>query len=137
MLVCGVAGITLVGFLAVAVLAQDPGSKNKASNGQSSPSRETNPLKRPLTETQKKTNAKAFQKEISKTYKKWLDEDVRWIIADEERATFKQLFAKLYNLGIDQQTDKPSATVEYEITNLANHKWIVHAVESIQQMGSG
>ena len=28
---------------------------------------------------------------MSKTYKKWLDEDVRWIITDEERTAFKQL----------------------------------------------
>ena len=54
-------------------------------------SQETDPLKRPLTDAQKKANAKAFQKEISKTYKKWLDEDVRWIITDEERSAFKQL----------------------------------------------
>jgi len=48
-------------------------------------------LKRPLSDKQKKENAKALQKEIGKTYKKWLDEDVRWIITDEERAAFKQL----------------------------------------------
>ena len=29
--------------------------------------------------------------ELSKTYKKWLNEDVVWIITDEERAAFKQL----------------------------------------------
>ena len=52
---------------------------------------EVDPLKRPLTEKQKKENEKAFKKEISKTYKKWLDEDVRWIITDEERAAFKKL----------------------------------------------
>jgi len=51
----------------------------------------SDPLKRPLSDAQKKANAKAFQKEISKTYKKWLDEDVRWIITDEERSAFKQL----------------------------------------------
>jgi GWxTD domain-containing protein len=49
------------------------------------------PLKRPLTEKQKKENQKALGKEIGKTYKKWLDEDVRWIITDEERQAFKRL----------------------------------------------
>ena len=49
------------------------------------------PLKRPLTEKQKKENAKALKQELSKTYKKWLDEDVVYIITDEERKAFKQL----------------------------------------------
>ena len=56
-------------------------------------------------------------------------------------ASFKRnqrvnVWMQVYNLGIDQQTHKPSATVEYEITNLASHKAIVHAVESTQQMGN-
>jgi GWxTD domain-containing protein len=52
---------------------------------------ETDPLKRPLTEKQKKQNAKSLKVELSKTYKKWLDEDVRWIISDEEQKAFKLL----------------------------------------------
>jgi len=52
---------------------------------------EVDPLKRPLSEKQKKTNAKALKVELGKTYRKWLDEDVRWIISDEERSAFKQL----------------------------------------------
>jgi GWxTD domain-containing protein len=60
-----------------------------ASQGQTGP--ETDPLKRPLSEKQKKQQEKALKQEISKVYKKWLDEDVRWIISDEERAAFKQL----------------------------------------------
>ena len=56
-------------------------------------------------------------------------------------ASFKRnqrvnFWMQVYNLGIDQQTHKPSATVEYEVTNLANHKAIVHAIESTQQMGN-
>ena len=49
------------------------------------------PLKRELTDKQKKEQSKALGKEVSKTYKKWLDEDVRYIISDEEKATFKKL----------------------------------------------
>jgi GWxTD domain-containing protein len=60
------------------------------TNAKSKP-QEIDPLKRPLTEKQKRENEKAFKKEISKTYKKWLDEDVRWIITDEERSAFKRL----------------------------------------------
>ncbi|MBV9572803.1 MAG: GWxTD domain-containing protein, partial [Acidobacteriales bacterium] len=52
---------------------------------------QSDPLKRPLTDKQKKQNEKRFKQEISSTYKKWLSEDVAWIITDEERAAFKQL----------------------------------------------
>ena len=52
---------------------------------------ESDPLKRPLTDKQKKQNAKSLKVELSKTYKKWLDEDVRWIITDEEQKAFKLL----------------------------------------------
>jgi GWxTD domain-containing protein len=49
------------------------------------------PLKRPLSPQEKKANEKRFKNEVSGAYKKWLDEDVRWIITDEERSAFKQL----------------------------------------------
>jgi GWxTD domain-containing protein len=71
--------------------AQDKGAKgsdNKAAAGQGS---QTDPLKRPIPEKQRKANAKALKIELSKTYRKWLDEDVRWIITDQERSAFMQL----------------------------------------------
>ena len=71
-----------------AVAQQD---KSAADQGTSNKSQETDPLKRPINEKQKKQNAKSLKIELSKQDKKWLDEDVRWIISDEERATFKQL----------------------------------------------
>ena len=49
------------------------------------------PLKRPIDSKKKKQQQKDFSKEIKGPYKKWLDEDVAWIITDEERAAFKQL----------------------------------------------
>ncbi|MFY9675190.1 MAG: GWxTD domain-containing protein [Terriglobales bacterium] len=68
------------------VLADDkPATPSKDSNSQ------VDPLKRPIPETQKKANAKALKQELSKTYKKWLSEDVAWIITDEERKAFMQL----------------------------------------------
>src|SRR5882672_2840490 len=66
-----------------------PGSAERSSVEKSSP--EADPLKRPLTEKQKKQNSKSLKIELSKTYKKWLDEDVRWIITDEEQKAFKLL----------------------------------------------
>jgi GWxTD domain-containing protein len=55
------------------------------------PDQSSDPLKRPLSEQQKKTNAKALKQELSGTYKKWLNEDVVYIITPEEKAAFKQL----------------------------------------------
>ncbi len=50
-----------------------------------------------------------------------------------ERANF---WMQVYNLGIDQQTKKPSATVEYDVVNAATNKPVVHAVENTSQMGN-
>jgi GWxTD domain-containing protein len=52
---------------------------------------ESDPLKKPLSSKQKKKNEKALKQELRGPYKKWLDEDVVWIITDEERQAFKQL----------------------------------------------
>lgn len=49
------------------------------------------PLKRSLSEKQKKENSKKLKQELSGTYKKWLNEDVRYIITPEELSAFKQL----------------------------------------------
>ena len=52
---------------------------------------QVDPLKRPVSEKQKKANSKAMKQELSSTYKKWLNEDVRYIISPEELTAFKQL----------------------------------------------
>jgi GWxTD domain-containing protein len=52
---------------------------------------QVDPLKRPLGEKERKANEKRFKQEVSGSYKKWLDQDVAWIITDEERSAFKQL----------------------------------------------
>src|SRR5436190_9458931 len=49
------------------------------------------PLKRPIVGKQRKEHARALRKELRGEYRKWLDEDVRWIISDEERKAFMQL----------------------------------------------
>ncbi len=73
-----------------AVAQQDKSAGDQATSDKSQ-GQETDPLKRPIKEKQKKQNAKSLKNELSKQDKKWLDEDVRWIISDEERAAFKQL----------------------------------------------
>ena len=69
--------------------ASDKNSKDAAAQNQ--PADAVDPLKRPVNEKERKKNAKALKQELSKPYKKWLDEDVVYIITDEERAAFKQL----------------------------------------------
>lgn len=49
------------------------------------------PLKRPLTDKEKIAQKKALRQELKGVYKKWVDEDVRWIISDQELAAFKSL----------------------------------------------
>ena len=52
---------------------------------------DNDPLKRQPSAKQKKEQKRALNVELSKVYKKWLNEDVVWIITDQERAAFKQL----------------------------------------------
>jgi len=69
--------------------AADASADTASSQEKANP--DVDPLKRPLSEKQKKQNSKSLKIELSKTYKKWLDEDVRWIITDEEQKAFKLL----------------------------------------------
>ncbi|HEY6370777.1 MAG TPA: GWxTD domain-containing protein [Candidatus Sulfotelmatobacter sp.] len=73
--------------------AKDTTAKDTAGTPQAKPAAPDaiDPLTRPVSEKQRKKNERAFKQEVSKVYKKWLDEDVIYIITDEERAAFKQL----------------------------------------------
>jgi GWxTD domain-containing protein len=72
---------------------QDPKAADTAKDADSAkqPADAVDPLKKPVNEKQRKKNARALKQELSRPYKKWLDEDVAYIITDEERAAFKQL----------------------------------------------
>jgi len=94
MFLVGLRRYLLSGFLLLSLgltLGRAQEDKRSCSDPASKPSQEVDPLKRPISEKQKKENAKALKQELSKTYKKWLDEDVVYIISDEERKAFKQL----------------------------------------------
>ena len=43
---------------------------------------------------------------------------------------------QIYNLGVDEKTHKPSATIEYDVTNAATNKQVIKSVESTDQMGN-
>ena len=82
--------LSLCILLSVNLWAQDKDADRKDAKDTSA-QQEQDPLKRPLTEKQKKEQSKALKQELSKEYKTWLNEDVTYIITPEERQAFKQL----------------------------------------------
>ncbi|MGA3260161.1 MAG: GWxTD domain-containing protein [Bryobacteraceae bacterium] len=48
-------------------------------------------VSKPLTEKQKKKKEAQLKRELESPYRKWLNEDVSYIITDEERAAFRRL----------------------------------------------
>ncbi len=87
--------LIVAGLTGAPASAQDSKSADSAAGAASASANTTqdqqDPLKKPLTEKQKKKNEKALRQELRGPYKKWLDEDVVWIITDQERQAFKQL----------------------------------------------
>jgi GWxTD domain-containing protein len=73
----------LVAGLALAT-AFGQGKKEAAT-----PDRET--IAKPMSEKERKKREAKLRKELETPFKRWLDEDVRYIITDEERAVFKKL----------------------------------------------
>jgi GWxTD domain-containing protein len=63
---------------------QDDTSKKKTSS-------QSETIARPMTEKERKAKQKKQRDELATPYKKWLNEDVAYIISDEERAAFKKL----------------------------------------------
>jgi GWxTD domain-containing protein len=85
----GALTVLLAGALLSGSVMCAQSEKDKPKPAQSQ--QEQDPLKRPVTEKVKKQQDRALKQEYGKVYKKWLDEDVRWIISDEEKSAFKQL----------------------------------------------
>lgn len=73
---------------AFALLLQ-AGDKKKKNASSSSDQRET--IAKPMSEKERKKRAEKLRKELETPYKKWLNEDVAYIITDEERQAFKHL----------------------------------------------
>ncbi len=80
--------ISCVSLCAVVCLfaADQKGDDTKKS---SKDQRET--VAKPLTERQKRKQEEKLRKELETPYRKWLNEDVAYIITDEERGVFKRL----------------------------------------------
>lgn len=63
---------------------------SQASGKQSTPANQ-NPLKRKLSDHERFKQQKELKNELHGYYKKWLNQDVRWIITDQERKAFLSL----------------------------------------------
>jgi GWxTD domain-containing protein len=70
-------------------IAVSLGSVQAAQKETVAPKRET--ISKPLTEKEKKKRAEKLRKELETPYRKWLTEDVSYIITDQERQAFKRL----------------------------------------------
>ena len=68
-----------------------PQDKSKQQAPPPDQQQQTDTNARPLTEKEKKQRDKKRRNELATPYKKWLNEDVGYIITDEERAAFKKL----------------------------------------------
>jgi GWxTD domain-containing protein len=81
-----VAALIGTGALINAAPQSDKNSGKKAAA--SSADRET--VAKPMTDKQRKKQEEKLRKELETPYKKWLNEDVVYIITDEEKAAFKR-----------------------------------------------
>src|ERR1700761_3930775 len=95
----GIAALPLVGWgIGARAQATDstpgttPASQNNGGVVKSQPQEEKpDPLKRRLSDSQERNRQKSTKEELKGQYKTWLDQDVRWIITDEEAKAFKSM----------------------------------------------
>jgi GWxTD domain-containing protein len=83
---CGLVFIPATGLFAQQTA--NPPAQSQSVNGQG---QEPDPLKRERSDKEKFAAQKAVKQELKGAYKTWLDQDVAYIISDEERKAFKTL----------------------------------------------
>jgi len=77
---------SLIGLVSVSLTIRAADKAKPAPSGQQ---RET--VAKPLSDKEKRRRDDQLRKELESPYKKWLDEDVSYVISDEERKSFKNL----------------------------------------------
>jgi GWxTD domain-containing protein len=99
------------------VQAQDKNSQKDSKSGDSNQA-QTDSQQDPLKRQRKKDDQGAAREKLGGVYKKWLDEDVRWIITDEELSAFKKLSNNaerdIFIEGFWQRRDPTPDTAENE-----------------------
>jgi GWxTD domain-containing protein len=93
-LVCGLTLVPSTGLLAQQSAGNSdqsgqPGQAAQAKTG--ADDQDADPLKRPRSDKETFEAQKAVRQELKGAYKTWLDQDVAYIISDEERKAFKNL----------------------------------------------
>ena len=77
---------------------QQPAQANSGQNPSTPDSSAEDPLKRQLPDKERFKQQKELKQELKGPYKKWIDQDVHWIITDQELKAFK-------SLGNDEERD--------------------------------
>src|SRR5499427_2308593 len=81
-----ISGLSLSALICIGIFAAP--QKQEKKNDSAAP-RET--IAKPMTEKERRKKEEKLRKELETPYRKWLNEDVAYIITDEERAAFKRL----------------------------------------------
>src|SRR5215831_8913249 len=81
--------LALCSLSSLLLVQQGASADDNKKKAQTDTQRET--VAKPLTERQKKKNEEKLKKELESPYKKWLNEEVTYIISDEERKAFGRL----------------------------------------------
>jgi GWxTD domain-containing protein len=81
--------LSLAVCLQTAARAADDKSADKTDQPAAAAQRET--IAKPLSDKERRRREQKLRKELESPFKKWLNEDVGYIITDEERAAFKRL----------------------------------------------
>jgi len=84
-----VAWVWVLGAAGLVLVIRAAGQSDDSDKKTAPPPRET--IAKPLTEKQIKRQKEKLRKELETPYRKWLTEDVTYIITDEERQAFKRL----------------------------------------------
>jgi GWxTD domain-containing protein len=71
--------------------AQQDDSSKKPDNSKKNDKKIAETTSRPMTDKERKAKEKQLRKELATPYRKWLNEDVTYIITDEERTAFVRL----------------------------------------------
>ncbi len=88
---CGLLSIPVARLAAQQNAAPAPTSPQAQPSTSQDQGQDTDPLKRQLSDKERARAQKALRQELKGPYKKWLDEDVAYIISDDERKAFMSL----------------------------------------------
>ena len=84
-------GVTLVAGISLIAQQSTTSSTPAPAPATPAPAARRETVAKPLTDKERKKKEAALKKELETPWKKWLSEDVAYIITDEERKAFKQL----------------------------------------------